>query len=241
MYAHGDVERQAARNICGSMMFRGNDALKRVAVLSGGEKSRVMLGKLLVTPVNVLMLDEPTNHLDMEACDALLAAIDYFEGAVIMVTHNEMFLHALARRLVIFQGGEIEVFDGGYQDFLDRGGWIEEEDKPPVNRDDKPNRKALKRLRSEFIARRARALKPLKKQIATVEDAIERREVELAQLNKDLVAASGRQDATAIATLSRRLHQCQADIEDLFDQLERDTAALEQSEKEFDAAEKQAS
>ncbi len=241
LYAHGDVERQAARNICGSMMFRGNDALKRVAVLSGGEKSRVMLGKLLVTPVNVLMLDEPTNHLDMEACDALLAAIDYFEGAVIMVTHNEMFLHALARRLVIFQGGEIEVFDGGYQDFLDRGGWIEEEDKPPVNRDDKPNRKALKRLRSEFIARRARALKPLKKQIATVEDAIERREVELAQLNKDLVAASGRQDATAIATLSRRLHQCQADIEDLFDQLERDTAALEQSEKEFDAAEKQAS
>jgi ATP-binding cassette subfamily F protein 3 len=91
LYAQPDVDRQKARNICGSMMFEGDNALKKISVLSGGEKSRVMLGKLLVTPVNLLMLDEPTNHLDMDACDALLAAIDNFDGAVIMVTHNEMF------------------------------------------------------------------------------------------------------------------------------------------------------
>ena len=72
--------------------------MKKIGVLSGGEKSRVMLGKLLVTPVNLLLLDEVTNHLDMESCDTLLSAIDNFEGAVIMVTHNEMFLHALAER-----------------------------------------------------------------------------------------------------------------------------------------------
>ena len=82
LYAHPDVDRQAARNICGAMMFSGDDALKKISVLSGGEKSRVMLGKLLVTPVNLLLLDEPTNHLDMDACDALLAALDNFSGTV---------------------------------------------------------------------------------------------------------------------------------------------------------------
>ena len=80
LYSHPDMDRQRARNICGAMMFTGDDALKKISVLSGGEKSRVMLGKLLATPVNLLLLDEPTNHLDMESCDALLAAIDSFDG-----------------------------------------------------------------------------------------------------------------------------------------------------------------
>ena len=103
LYSHPHVDRQLARNICGAMMFGGETALKKIAVLSGGEKSRVMLGKILVTPVNLLLLDEPTNHLDMESCDALLEAIDSFDGTVIMVTHNELFLHALAERLIVFR------------------------------------------------------------------------------------------------------------------------------------------
>ena len=78
------------------MLFEGDNALKKISVLSGGEKSRVLLGKLLATPINLLLLDEPTNHLDLESCDALLAAIDSFDGTVVMVTHNEMFLKTLA-------------------------------------------------------------------------------------------------------------------------------------------------
>ena len=108
--SHPDVDRQKARNICGAMMFEGDSALKKISVLSGGEKSRVMLGKLLVTPVNVLLLDEPTNHLDMDASDELLAALDDFSGVVIMVTHNETFLHALAQRLIVFQQDGVDVF-----------------------------------------------------------------------------------------------------------------------------------
>jgi len=76
LYSQPDVDRQHARDICGSMLFSGDEALKKISVLSGGEKSRVMLGKLLATPMNLLLLDEPTNHLDMESCDALLTAID---------------------------------------------------------------------------------------------------------------------------------------------------------------------
>jgi ATP-binding cassette, subfamily F, member 3 len=119
---------QTARDIAGVMMFEGDAAKKKIAVLSGGEKSRVMLGKLIVTPVNLLLLDEPTNHLDMDSCDSLLAAIDAFEGAVVMVTHNEMFLHSLATRFVVFDRGRARVFDGSYQDFLDTVGWESDED-----------------------------------------------------------------------------------------------------------------
>ncbi|MDP3261013.1 MAG: ABC-F family ATP-binding cassette domain-containing protein, partial [Thermodesulfovibrionales bacterium] len=78
MEAHPDHNRGASRKICGVMMFPGDDALKKISVLSGGEKSRVLLGKLLVSPANMLILDEPTNHLDMESTDSLLEAIDDF-------------------------------------------------------------------------------------------------------------------------------------------------------------------
>ena len=71
LYSHAGIDRQAARNICGAMMFEGNSALKKISVLSGGEKSRVLLGKILVTPLNLLLLDEPTNHLDMDSMRCL--------------------------------------------------------------------------------------------------------------------------------------------------------------------------
>ncbi|MBN2676252.1 MAG: ABC-F family ATP-binding cassette domain-containing protein [Alphaproteobacteria bacterium] len=111
------------RKVCGAMMFSGDNALKKIQVLSGGEKSRVSLGKILLHPVNFLLLDEPTNHLDMESCDALIGAIDNFDGAVAIVTHNEMFLHHLATRLIVFDGGKVFLFEGSYQEFLDKIGW----------------------------------------------------------------------------------------------------------------------
>ena len=92
-----------------------------------------MLGKLIVTPVNLLLLDEPTNHLDMDSCDSLLAAIDAFEGAVVIVTHNEMFLHSLATRFIVFDRGRARVFDGSYQDFLDTVGWESDDDSKPTS------------------------------------------------------------------------------------------------------------
>ena len=119
-------DKQTARNIAGAMMFEGDDALKKISVLSGGEKSRVLLGKILATPSNLIFLDEPTNHLDMESCDALMAAIDSYPGAIIMVTHNELFLHSLANRFIVFQESGVRVFEGSYQYFLDKIGWEEE-------------------------------------------------------------------------------------------------------------------
>ncbi len=116
-----------ARTIAGGLMFSGDNALKKIKVLSGGEKSRVLLGKILVTPSNLLFLDEPTNHLDMQSCDSLIEAINEFDGAVVMVTHNEMHIRNTATKLVIFDKDKIITYDGTYDEFLSSVGWADEE------------------------------------------------------------------------------------------------------------------
>jgi ATP-binding cassette subfamily F protein 3 len=241
LYSHEDVDRQLARNISGAMMFEGDSALKKIAVLSGGEKSRVMLGKLLVTPVNLLLLDEPTNHLDMESSDALLAAIDSFEGTVVMVTHNEMFLHALADRLIVFTDNGIEIFEGGYGEFLEKGGWHDEDDKPSLrekfdrqsNASEKINKKEIRKLRSEIITERSKALKPLEERIRKMENNIDAHEKELERLNHEMIEASQNRNGEKIGEISRAIHACQTAIDENFDHLESLTETLDTQSAEF--------
>ena len=231
------------RLIAGAMMFEGDDALKPIRVLSGGEKSRVMLGKIIATPVNLLLLDEPTNHLDLESSDALLESIDQFDGAVVMVTHNEMFLHALADRLVIFQDGEIMVYEGGYQRFLEKVGWNEEQERivkapekaePEIRPADKPGPKELRRLRSAVIAERSRALKPLDKRMADVEGEIERNDLDLRKMNEAVIEASRGKEGTRIVEISKSMHKAKSSNDRLFQELEWLTREHEKKTAEFE-------
>jgi ATP-binding cassette subfamily F protein 3 len=229
------------------MMFEGDDALKPVRILSGGEKSRLMLGKLIATPVNLLLLDEPTNHLDLESSDALLAAIDDFDGAVIMVTHNERFLHALAERLVVFQNGGLLIYEGDYQRFLDKIGWKDEEERPrgkgaieAENKTEAPPRKKMnprefRKLRSELIAERSRILRPLEKKMQEKEKAVERLDIELQKLNAAIVEASGMKDGFRVVALSKSMHQTKTDIDILLEDLEKLTREQEDKKASFDA------
>jgi ATP-binding cassette subfamily F protein 3 len=242
LYSDAGVDRQLARNICGAMLFSGDDALKTVAVLSGGEKSRVLLGKIIATPVNLLLLDEPTNHLDLESCDALLEALDAFEGTLILVTHNEMFLHALAERLIVFREDRVEVFDGRYQEFLDKGGWQDE--RPPSAADEKGSaaeaenikaaRKDLRRRRSEINTRRMRTLKPLEDEMKRIERDIDRRDAEMRTLTEAMQHASEKGDGAKIAAVSQAMHACQKEIDRLFDALDRATREHESLAAGFD-------
>jgi ATP-binding cassette subfamily F protein 3 len=127
MSADSSCNEGKARNIAGGLMFSGDSALKKIKFLSGGEKSRVMLGRILVTPCHLLFLDEPTNHLDMQSCDSLIEAIDNFDGSVVMVTHNEMHLRAVATKLVVFDQNQIRVYEGTYDEFLEDVGWSDED------------------------------------------------------------------------------------------------------------------
>jgi len=161
---YGDI-----RKTCGAMMFGGDLALKSISILSGGEKSRVSLGKILLAPTNLLLLDEPTNHLDVESCDSLIAAIDDFPGAVIIVTHSEMFLHHLAKRLIVFSEERAALFEGTYQDFLDRVGWEPAVKKPKKEKGAAPAQRA--RAAREAAEQKKRST--LLAKIAAVEKMIE--------------------------------------------------------------------
>ena len=201
-----------------------------------------MLGKLLAAPLNMILLDEPTNHLDMESNDALLAAIDAFDGAVIMVTHNEMFLHALAERLIVFDDDGVSLFEGGYGRFLEKGGW-QDEDTPKGSgtTEDREaptgptlSKKELRRRRSEILAERGKAVKPVEKKIAEAENIIDACEKELARLNEAMQAAAEQQDGDRIKELSRAIHTCQSAIEERFAELEEMSEIIEEKGKVFD-------
>ncbi len=127
--ANQELSISAARSICGAMMFPGDDADKKISVLSGGEQSRVLFGQVIAKPANLLFLDEPSNHLDMESIEVMIEEIDKFKGAVVLVTHNEEMLRKLANKLVIFHEGHTDLFLGTYNEFLDKVGWEEESDK----------------------------------------------------------------------------------------------------------------
>jgi ATP-binding cassette subfamily F protein 3 len=236
------MNRQSVRRICGSMMFSGDDALKKISVLSGGEKSRVLLGKLLVTPANLLLLDEPTHHLDMDACDALLSAIVNFTGTVIIVTHNEMFLHALSERLIVFETDTPRVFEGSYQRFLEKGGWREENQRgvqdqnqsDPVISRSKLTKKELRRRRSDILINRSKTIKPIESRIAQIEDKIETQEKTLRNLSEAMQKAAQSQDGDRITEISQSIHHCQAAIEHHFQILESLTDALEKQHRLFE-------
>ena len=227
LYANPDMGRQAARNICGAMLFEADNALKKISVLSGGEKCRVMLGKLLAAPASFLLLDEPTNHFDMESCDALLGALDTFAGGVVMVTHNEMFLHAIAERLVVFSENGIDVFDGSYREFLDSGGWGDDEassdtkaHEPENDPGDRLSMKDYKRMRSAVISEKNRVLKPVREELERLETRIVEKEQKLEQLNNAMQEAADGGDNGRIREISIQIRDCQEIIDEAFSRME---------------------
>lgn len=114
------VSEESARTVLGSFLFRGDDVFKPVAVLSGGEKSRLALVKLLLDPPNFLLMDEPTTHLDIASIDALIEALKQYEGTLIFISHDVYFIRQLATSVLHIHSGAIKAYPGDYQYFLDK-------------------------------------------------------------------------------------------------------------------------
>jgi ATP-binding cassette, subfamily F, member 3 len=111
---------QFVRTLLGCFLFSGDDVFKKVEVLSGGEKSRLALVKLLLDPPNLLLMDEPTTHLDLSSVDALAYALDQFEGTLVFISHDVYFIRALANHVVHVNAGRLTHYPGGYQYYLDK-------------------------------------------------------------------------------------------------------------------------
>lgn len=210
---------QRIRSLCGTMMFGGELAKKKIKVLSGGERARVLLAKLLAKPCNLLLLDEPTNHLDQESVESLRLELQNYPGAVVIVTHSESMLREVATKLIVFHHGQVEYLSENYDDFLKKIGWEEEEEVVQEKVKDRPSRQEVKRLRSEVIIDRGRELNPLKKKMESLEKEIMRLEEEQLSLEAEVIKLAERSDSKKIQETSQRLGSIRKRIDDLFEEL----------------------
>lgn len=204
-----NMTRTKVRGICGTMMFSGDEALKKISVLSGGEKSRVLLAKILATPTNLLLLDEPTNHLDMESIEALITTLQSYDGAVIIVTHSELILSRLATKLVVFREDSPSMLPHGYDYFLEKDGWGDEQEMSATKKN-KSKDKSAKKSNSG-----------VNKNLSVIEKKIFELETEQKRLEAELVKASEKGDYEAIGKLSKSLQQLKESTDENYKQWER--------------------
>jgi ATP-binding cassette, subfamily F, member 3 len=176
----------------------------------------------------------------MESIDSLIDAMEAFPGAVVIATHSEMVLHAMATRLVVFDGDRPWFFEGTYQDFLDRVGWTDEENIPkgaaqaPDGQKKKTERKDLRRLRAEMITNRSRLLNPLQERIRELEVQIISLEEQIKEDNMTLLRASQQGAGKSIAALSISIHESRKRVESLFEELEALSVEFHVKSREFE-------
>jgi ATP-binding cassette subfamily F protein 3 len=186
------VHQQDARTLLGAFLFRGDDVFKKVKVLSGGEKSRLALVKLLLSPPNFLLLDEPTTHLDMASIDAVIQALKDYTGTLIFVSHDLHFIRALGKRTIRIEAGRITNFAGDYDYYLWKSGSASAQTglieglrdaRPDQAGETESGGKAL----SAKEKRRQRSLEREKKkaQRGKLEDRVRKLEKEIMQLEED--------------------------------------------------------
>ncbi|MBX7138512.1 MAG: ATP-binding cassette domain-containing protein [Oligoflexia bacterium] len=223
-HAHPGMHRTKVRGICGTLMFDGDKALKKISVLSGGEKSRVLLGKIIATPSNLLLLDEPTNHLDMDSVEALKSALEEYDGAVVLVTHNEMLLRDLCTRLIVFQGSMPFVLETGYDEFLKKIGWEDEESATPT-------RTPEKTVPATARVNPSKEQRSLKKTIAKLEAGIMALEAKEKELHAKLAKLLEDGPSSEVQATSMALHEVTKKIDKNFEDLSNVSNALEKLDK----------
>ena len=219
------------RGLLGCFLFSGDDVYKPIGVLSGGERNRYALARVLVKPSNFLLLDEPTNHLDMRAKDVLLNALLDFTGTVAFVSHDRYFIDKLATKVFAIGGGEVVAYLGNYEDYLWQAGRAAEPGERTPGEDISESLKAALQFSENEQARRngdapkKRRMNPiqaekLRARVADLENEISRIESEIGELQESLVANSkNHQQSAGIVTRMEHLRAAAEDHEQEWAQL----------------------
>jgi ATP-binding cassette subfamily F protein 3 len=235
----------AIRNILGGFLFSGDDVYKKVAVLSGGERTRLAVARMLLRPSNTLLLDEPTNHLDLDSKDVLLEALEDYGGTLIIVSHDRYFVEKLATKIVEIGHGEAVVYPGTYREFLwhkatqqapgpgpqasEARGPKPKAQSPPSNAQrpqstpHRPQPDASREARKALDAERRkkqRAIEALHKRIADLESRIAAREAEVKTIEAAMAAEGFYADRSAATALIDRHQALMWEVGDLMAQWE---------------------
>ena len=201
------MQNQEARNLLGRFLFSGDDVLKAVSALSGGERSRLALAKLVLAQANLLLLDEPTNHLDIPSRESLEAALESYAGTLIFASHDRRLIASIATRLWVIARGRLTVFEGTYEEYVEAQAAKAAAAQLAVKA--APAIAPQQPKRSNYSARKqAEALQQL-------EADIQRSESELATLGESINDASARGDLRELERLGATFSQTQAALDEL--------------------------
>lgn len=240
MDAGSNQKESRLRTILGCFLFQGDDVFKKVKVLSGGEKSRLALAKMLLSPANLLIFDEPTNHLDMSSKNILQQAIQQYEGTCLIVSHDRAFLDPIVNKVLEVQLGYIKTYLGNVSYYLTRKKEQEEQEKQAesaaaekeANKNDQLSRKEQRRIEAERRNEISRRTKPIRQKIESLEKEIEQMESRKMEIEEAMAQPDFYDDEEKVKKFSLEYDQLKADLTDRYSKWEEYQQRLEVVEQE---------
>jgi len=240
----GDMTVTEIRSLLGAFLFRGEEVDKKVQVLSGGEKSRLALAKMIVQPANLLILDEPTNHLDMGSQEVLQEAMAQYDGTIIIVSHNRHFVNRFINKVLEIKNGRASLHEGNIEEYLYKLKQLQDEPEKGPGEDAysgeteaetvlKQRGKALRQEQAKIRQEKSIKLNPLKKEVGQAEEEIERLETRKKELELLMADPHFYQDQDKFAESSKEYNALKRKLERLYQRWERVQAQIETIESEF--------
>jgi len=223
------------RNLLGSFLFSGDDVFKQVGVLSGGEKSRVALAKILLTKSNLIILDEPTNHLDYSSKLILQSALKKFSGSLVLVSHDIDFLRPIVNKVVYIKNKELKIFPDGIDYFLSKRIELQEEKEKNKSLENFQgiSRKEQKRIEAELRQKKYQATKVLIKNVRQLELKISELEIKERQLEKELSDPELYNKPELMREKNLQFNSVKQELTRLVEEWEKQTAELQNVEEKF--------
>jgi ATP-binding cassette, subfamily F, member 3 len=224
------VSEQVVRTLLGAFLFRGDEVFKPVSVLSGGEKSRLVLAKLLLNPPNFLLMDEPTTHLDMPSIEALIQSLRQYEGTLVFISHDVYFIKSIATSVLHVRGGALTPYPGNYDYYLEKTGTesavagLVAEGKPAQieNGAGSPRKgREQKRLEADARQKRSEAKQELQRELRALEEKILRLELRQKELTNLLEQPDRSENSVRPAQAGRELASVTQELKSLSHQWER--------------------
>lgn len=237
------------RSLLGAFLFRGEEVDKKVAVLSGGEKSRLALAKMIAIPANCMLLDEPTNHLDIGSQEVLQNAMAQYDGTIVVVSHNRYFLDSFVNKVFEVRDGSINVYEGNITEYLRKIEQVAEEEKlkeeshqakeserkkaAGVDAGGKENRKERKKLEAERRQERSKLVGTWVKKETAAEAEVEELEEKKEDIEAQMADPALYSDEEAWASVSKEYEECKSLLEKAYARWEEAQEKIEQGEKQL--------